>query len=577
MELVSDYLRRWPGSIVLPFLLGAVGPSAAIRVWASPELLGNASLSQPLTLQTDGWSVGDFLASLEQQTGVRLTCAPGLAEVPLTLFIKAEPVHSVMEGLAEVVGGRWEPMNDPPGYCLREEEPPASPPFRRSGDMQDLLARILTETFEAVVQAVSGDDQEISQAVTEQSWLAPNLSGPRRHLAVLLAHLTPEQRERLAQIASVDPIAISATDQSHLYSRTLGLKPYSTLSASERAAFEGYFAEAEVSPLELVLSPEEEETTYVGLVSTGSKDLSVAVVSPQGFWVITNRYGGFVWSQDAARRWGEVPVPLKRVCFLTSSEPARQEAEEAGFPEVMELFIQVGPDFLSQRIDCSGVVDPCSRSHLLLAIHQQLGLSVICEAYTRTRISPFPWARREFEMREALEEMADVFDLHIRQRGNLLLLRSACRQKDREYEVPTRIEASWRIVKQQRNLGLEALSEMAQTLSESQLTTLAFYSADRSLGGEALQILQNREILLLYASLTPEQRRQAQGTGLPVAAMNDTQQTTFRKLSWSGLPVFDPARWLPQPGLKVDEDAVRISFILQSQAKAAVQYEILLH
>jgi len=577
VERISDYLRRWLGSIVLALLLGVGEPDATIQCRAGPEPPGKAALSQPLTLQTDGWSVGNLLAALEQQTGVRMTCAPDLAEVPLILFIRAEPVRTVMDGLAEVVGGRWELTNAPLGYHLREKETAAPSTVRRSGDIQGLLAQLLTETFEAVARAVSGEAQEISQTTAKQPWLASNLSGPRRHLAVLLAHLTPEQRERLAQIASVDPIAISATDQSHLYPRTLGLKPYSTLSASERAAFEGYFAEAEAGPLELLLSPEEEETTYLGLVSTGRKDLSVAVASPRGFWVISNRYGGFVWSEEAAKRWSEVPVPLKRVRFLTPSDLPGQEAEEVGPSEVMELLIQVSLDLLPRKIDLSEVVDPRSRSHLLLVIHRQLGLSVICEAYTRTRLSPLPWARREFEMREALEEMADVFDLHILQQGNLLLLRSAYRQEDQEYEVPAGLWDTWRNAKQQRNLGLEALSEMAQTLSEPQLITLAFYSADRSLASEALHLLQNREILLLYASLTPEQQRQARGTGLPIAAMNDTQQATFTKLSWSGLPVFDSARWLPQPGLKVEEDAVRVSFLLQSTAKAAVQYEIPLY
>src|SRR5439155_14892143 len=81
--------------------------AAAARDYEQQTKIVDPRLFRHVTLQMKGSSLADFCAALQQQTGVELHAARGVADEKVTVYVKAERARDLMRAVARLFGFFW--------------------------------------------------------------------------------------------------------------------------------------------------------------------------------------------------------------------------------------------------------------------------------------------------------------------------------------------------------------------------------------------------------------------------------------------------------------------------------------
>ena len=179
--------------------LGSAAPANA----AAPKVVDDSRLARPVSIDHSGIYVGELLAELSRQTGVRLSAGSdrdGGNNYVIAAFLHAVTLEAVMDALPSLLGytgGEWlweehRRLDGEREYRLLR----SLGAQRMAAQLRGRLQRDLVANADALVQAARAGPAELQQLAAADPTLAPLLDSPRLRAGLHLIEeaLSPQQR-----------------------------------------------------------------------------------------------------------------------------------------------------------------------------------------------------------------------------------------------------------------------------------------------------------------------------------------------------------------------------------------------
>jgi hypothetical protein len=550
--------------VVLAALMTASPPAGAqtrrspVRPQTVPEL------AVDVELQEVGVALGDLLARLASRCGVPLAAEGAeIAEQKIILYAPRQPLGTLLDQVAELLGARWVVVESESGkkkreYCLvrARQALEDAERYRREQQRRDqALWRGRLKRYQAMIRVALESVRRPAETTPDAVVRVP-FSIREKELVPLLAHLTPQQIALLFQPATATP-KISVSDgprrvwgNSYVVKTPAFAVPLSRFPAEARegvrAILQRYAAENPPPPgateeasyalhlrePDLVLHFANFYGDSVCLYTTsarrpGSSPEFVIVDSLDGFRADLSHpinQGLTSEEREAVRQFREARYGPRRSPL--PNRPGRLvglDAEDARKPLEVDL---------RKMVPATAEAAELTLPLALLAMHQATGQTVLADYFTKPQrldLSEKPLSTRG----EFLEAVCRAFgrDGWVDARG--FRFRSVTWPDDERSEVPARTLGHW--LEARARLGyLPADAWLAMgRLSIPQLCSLVSPS---DLFGDTLleparRAFSDYDVIQFYHQLTPAQQAAARRTPLRWQDLTPTQRDAVGRLA----------------------------------------------
>jgi hypothetical protein len=475
------------------------------------ETQTDVGLKKPVTLAAKGEALSDIAALMQQQTGVRLRVARGIADQKATVFADGKSLGSVMNSLATVFGYRWtaQALDNYKVYTFSEGAKPGEDwaSLREKADAA-AVAKARKATEEAVQLSLKSKDER-KRMRDDMLKKYPDMNNPE--VLAQLDTLRSLNDDKVAACAAFYKTLPSATIEALWNGADIFFDSTSTEKEWQLPDdFSGKLNNDD-RPHSLNL--------HVKLLDDGGKKLWVSG------WCEFPGGGGHAMesvvlsSAEAEYRVPKAPSPLpqendqdmlSRKITLTSEDLAR----EAGI----------------QGQDSSVSMPFITKSDLMALLHRKLGVQIVSDHYSDwDRFAPV----KEAQLKDMLETELDVtpstFEADWSWNGGILLSRVKDPGTFRFSEPPNRLLKRLRAAcAKQGYLGLEERADIAALPIEQRVCVEGcshFFGLP-----ELMWLCTSNEDLRLYGLLSKEQRSQAFAGGISVEHMTPEQQDALSEM-----------------------------------------------
>ena len=501
------------------------------------------ALRTPITLHLGKTPLSEVVAELGRKAGVPLQTSADAADEPAVVWVTNQPARDVMRHLAELFNYRWRRSGtqDAPRYELYQDlkskqEEEALRRADRLRALQGLMAAIRYRAELAgrpartlladadLFDDLRKDDRKLPPAAreatfrrpefalmerTESSWPLREMAGSLgRVLARLAASLTPGHWDLLLGGRSLS----FSTQETPA---TLPLSP--ALARELRAARPTQFPPgARLQNSDPEGSRRLEQMTQDQWARAEGYRIRVMLDVPTAagggaaklsLWPTTLLPAGFGGEQHMNA------TPLE----ISGEQPPEADAESAVKPP-RDPLLRVARLWDPPVVK----IDPRARtaewrSELLPRIAETYGANLIADAYRDPR-SPLPTFDRPAE--RPLYEVLNRYLLPAarwRKEGEIVRVRRRRWYFDRLAEISRPVADRWSAhLRKGKGFTLEGLAGLAATLRDEQLRTFLDVMRERGVDiGDEFEfgVFENREILRVYGSLLPPQRRTLRSGG----------------------------------------------------------------
>jgi hypothetical protein len=559
-------------------------PRAAATKPAHSVLESVPELEKPVTVAETKIPLSELVQKVSEETGVPLTAAREVADEPVALAVTAMPARELLQQIADLLDYQWHRVPGPRTPNTEHRTPILE-------IYQDLASKQREEALrQARVAEVVRQLQEELKRCTELAALSPeafqHLSDEAdrywqewwqltraQQQARLQGPLEKQHQERFSGIQELrSPIARALAallspalpiDWAHLPEETTVTwssdpKPgYPPQAGEQRLPLEveRHLREAKPSWLAPGVHPAFPEPGEEERTREREGALQEAWAAASGYRVTLRLdarqlqtrgalmlYLNAVPFRNGAPLSAELPpVPFSGTSLTLHSEaPGLLAQLGPGSPEreaALERDPVVGPKrkfstAVKSRPNGNGLITPSwwSLWDLLPELARTYGVDFISDSY---------WGRAPgFGRADLPREPIALYTLLDRatrithewdRRNTLIRLRSRTWFLDRPREVPLRYVRRWKALVDERGaLPLESCLELVTTLSDDQIESLPQLVDIAGLPRDLVMVALCRDMLRLYASLTPSQQQALRhGAILPLPRMTPRQQALF--------------------------------------------------
>jgi hypothetical protein len=545
---------------------------------ASP-LEGAKALDKPVTYTETKIPLGELVQKVAADTGVTLTAAPGVADEPVAVVVKAMPARELLEQLADLLDYQWArhpghrtPNTERPTPILeiwqdlaskqreaalreariREDEQRFQREVRRCAE----VAALSPEQIEAIAHGRDPQSEALHHLTREQQMAflgspeageqmqrpmtARRLSAPiPRALAQFLGRLSPEQWAMLRQEQrlsfSTDPqpgdlplpketADVLRSSRSSLYG------PGETAPSFDPKAAERVRQREQEMQEQWAAATGYEVTIRLdagSLTTAGAPSLSVDASAVQRGTPSWNFAGaGGTHLSLSSRPMPLWPPPAENTA---QRQAAREKAPVVGVKRRFTVEAPPHTDLVGRRPEPGWV----SRD-LLPDLARIYDVSIISDAYTKSASGLFvsqSFPSEPTALSALLDRLAGGYEWD--HQGRLIRMRSRTWFLERPREIPLRLARRWKAMGEQYGaLPFEEYVRMVTELSDGQLEGLTLLAREVKLPVAAPDlnaVYPARHALRLYASLSPAEKQALwRGDALPVARLAPAQRELFR-------------------------------------------------
>jgi hypothetical protein len=507
-------------ALAVLLLAGQVGAREAV---VPPPLAQDERLVGEVTVAVKDRPLGDVLPEIGKKLGVPLTAARETADDKITLFIKERPAREVLALISDHFDFQW--RRDRDGYRLGQDlaSRTREQALRDARDAEEMAAiqRKLSR-----VTALLPFDREKGREVSLD--LVPRLRDPDTSNAERLVVLDRLEDWGLASLAPAEAAMellhwLPAVHQSAVWSG----EPvaFSTRDGSLPAEVAGRIRRGLAATATTGVSGFTQVTALVQVsrARASSHELMLAV----SLLLHDDAGGGLN---------GDWHVRSRPILWGDLFQDAREEPgdPELRYPVHLPPLAQPRPSPRRALLEELQLVATPRRpwSDLLQVVHEQTGLDILSDSYTRTWITQqleSDW-NREQPLYRLLHRLGHSLDYRWEKRPGLLLLRSLRRPHDRQEEVPGDVLRRMRELSElpgRPNLADYAAlaSRLTDPQAESLGTYWSYYFPELTvLPLKGTSFPKVVRLLRWWDALGPAQREAAGAAGLPLAAQAPAQR-----------------------------------------------------
>lgn len=504
LALLAASLFSTAGAAQNPLPPGEPAPDLAqdprLRVAVSPS-------SRSATLQN--------LLRQVQAPDVELTAEPEIELRRASCFGQGMHLRSVMEGLASTLRLSWRRV-DARRYELYRTR------AQRERERSELARS------EALARRAAAAKREALLAAARHARAAGS-AGPA--VTGLLSRLDPEQLALALELAAAPSGPISASSNSHLHDRVVGLTPVRALPAALRGGIA-----AQLGGLDGERFRVPPEGAFAGLVaSDGGFALGIVDAAGRDVWVCP------------AGRIQRAGIPGVDV---DNDQDPEVTAALARSPLVQLQGMPAGT--LAKRLRFPAEVKRTVFPDLLADLSERLGMPCVADDPLRSRRSPYPWLltdRDEYTPAEALRQLAACYGRQVTYRDERLEFRSVVPGLDARCEPPPALVERLRgLAATRKACTYSDCSRLAALTEERQLTLQTGGQDLVGHGSDLNRVFRHRHLLRAHAALNDAEREGAESEeGVPVEELRRPVRSAFWRLSQAGI---DPGLGAVGPRLR---------------------------
>jgi hypothetical protein len=493
---VRHWWAIWP-SVVGCFFIA--GPSASRSTGGAELFDGDLRLTRPVKLEIRHQPLDDVLQLVTDQTQVPLNADGKAADLRINAFVSEEPVRSVLTRLAALLHLTWRHagVGDQREYTLYPSEKDQSAlETAKAAEWEEFRSNI----------------RRIIRAATQPGAMG---SDPRDRAAKGIVATAVGRSAARALAGFPDPLLDQA-----LRGEAVRV-PFAGLSPAQQEALRGYQTtlHAEIKTLHSQASRRVSEEDVGRVILAPPREPEPA--ERGGIELrLDRRRGDGQNAQLAMMFWGSggrssgIQLGIIPSASLSIDEQLR-------IPRHFETRQCAGPRALPLKLPAVNL--PWEEALARFARDNQV--SVLSDAFVRESLAPgvHPtiWARGvDASAEQVLDRLCLPYDSTWNAAEPITLFRQRDWYLERERQIPERLARHWRkLAREERVYPIVELARMA-TLNEPQRQKLWRYAGVRTME----TVLRNREALLLYAGLRPEQRALARADGLEINRLDIQQQ-----------------------------------------------------
>jgi hypothetical protein len=502
--------RRLPLLALLTYGILRGLPAAATTPQQTDEsrphrFADDARLERKVSLTAWAEPLEDLLVELSRETGVKLRFdGRDVGDQRVNLVLKDQPLWRVQSLLAKTLDLYWLRDRKAPEYRYTLLQDVRS--RKAEEELMALARRRYEEGLHRLVDSLKLTPTEIEGLrARNRSW-ASWLSEPPRRIAIgLLGRLNPSQWQQLIEIGELKI-------------------PYANLSSTDQELIRQYVEQSNKGR-----DRADQERGTPGRHHIGD-------VTQPGGQIFIKVFGGVPPGPDSELDFGVRPADGHEgghgLGLGYTDEELHQIREEITSPKYRQDKERASSE-TQPRVTVTWKQKPDRWEKVLKAVAERAGLQIVSDSYLYhwwewNMDLPDAARLQDRPLSEVLDRICEPFLYVWRRDGDVYLFRQRNWFLEKQNNVPERDIRRWRRhLEQGGRLELEDLAELA-LLTDRQVRSL--WGTDIPTGG----IAGHRELLRLYAALTPPQRAKLGSTGLPVEDLSPVQMALLRAWQSNG-------------------------------------------